>query len=37
MLIFLALFVGYWITLVQLEKIAPKLAYKLIGHTPEKE
>jgi F0F1-type ATP synthase assembly protein I len=35
MLIFLALFVGYWITLVQLEKVAPNLAYKLIGHKPE--
>jgi len=37
MLIFLALFVGYWITLVQLEKVAPNLAYKLIGHTPEEK
>ena len=32
MLIFLAGFVGYWITINFLEKINPKLAYKIIGH-----
>ena len=37
MLIFLSLFVGYWLTLVGLEKINPKLAYKIIGHKEEEE
>ena len=32
MLIFLAGFVGYWITINFLEKINPQLAYKIIGH-----
>lgn len=32
MLIFLALFVGYWITLVGIERISPKLANRMIGH-----
>lgn len=32
MLIFLGGFVGYWITLNMIEKINPKLAYKIIGH-----
>jgi hypothetical protein len=32
MLIFLVGFVGYWITLNMLEKVNPKLAYKIIGH-----
>lgn len=32
MLIFLAGFVGYWITINFLEKINPKFAYKIIGH-----
>jgi hypothetical protein len=32
MLIFLGGFVGYWITLNMLEKVNPKLAYKIIGH-----
>lgn len=32
MLLFLSLFVGYWLTLVGLEAVNPKLAYKLIGH-----
>ncbi|MEJ6499600.1 MAG: hypothetical protein QNK62_07240 [Cryomorphaceae bacterium] len=35
MLLFLGLFVGYWLTLVGLERIAPKLVYKWIGHTEE--
>jgi hypothetical protein len=35
MLIFLALFVGYWITLVLIEKVNPDLANKMIGHTEE--
>ncbi|MDX5326599.1 MAG: hypothetical protein LPK80_10090 [Bacteroidota bacterium] len=32
MLTFLALFVGYWITLVSIEKISPKLANRMIGY-----
>lgn len=32
MLIFLGLFVGYWLTLLGIESISPKLAYKMIGH-----
>lgn len=35
MLIFLALFVGYWITLVFVEKLNPELAYKMVGHKEE--
>lgn len=35
MLIFLSLFVGYWLTLVGLEKINPALAHKIIGHKEE--
>ena len=35
MLLFLGLFVGYWLTLVGLERIAAKLVYKWIGHTEE--
>jgi len=26
------LFVGYWLTLVGLERVAPKFVYKWIGH-----
>ena len=32
MLLFLGLFVGYWLTLVGLERVAPKFVYKWIGH-----
>lgn len=32
MLLFLSLFVGYWLTLLFVEKVNPKLAYKIIGH-----
>ena len=32
MLAFLGLFVGYWLTLIGLESINPKLAQALIGH-----
>jgi len=35
MLIFLALFVGYWITLVLIEKLNPKMAYRMIGEKEE--
>ena len=35
MLMFLALFVGYWITLVLVEKVNPNMAYKMIGHKEE--
>ena len=35
MLIFLGGFVGYWITLNFVEKVNPKLAYKIIGHKEE--
>jgi hypothetical protein len=31
MLLFLGLFVGYWLTLVGLERVAPKFVYKWIG------
>ena len=36
MLIFLGLFVGYWLTLIGIEAINPKLAHKMIGYK-EKE
>jgi F0F1-type ATP synthase assembly protein I len=32
MLIFLALFVGYWLTLLGLERVSPSLVNKIIGH-----
>lgn len=32
MLAFLALFVGYWLTLVGLERMMPKRVYKWLGH-----
>ncbi len=32
MLIFLALFVGYWITLTTIERFKPELANKMVGH-----
>ena len=32
MLIFLGLFVGYWLTLLAVESINPKLAHKMIGY-----
>ncbi|QNR23154.1 hypothetical protein [Croceimicrobium hydrocarbonivorans] len=35
MLLFLGLFVGYWLTLIGLEQVAPKLAYKMIGYKEE--
>ena len=35
MLIFLSLFVGYWITLVSIEKVSPSLAHKIIGYKEE--
>ena len=35
MLMFLALFVGYWITLVLVEKVNPSLGHKMIGHIEE--
>lgn len=35
MLIFLGLFVGYWITLVLIEKVNPSMAYKMIGYKEE--
>ncbi len=36
MLLFLGLFVGYWLTLIGLEAINPKLAHKMIGYKEEK-
>tara|TARA_B100000900_G_scaffold277524_1_gene237309 strand:+ start:230 stop:400 length:171 start_codon:yes stop_codon:yes gene_type:complete len=35
MLVFLGLFVGYWLTLIGLEAINPKLAHAIIGHEEE--
>ena len=32
MLLFLALFVGYWLTLIAVEAVNPKLAHKMIGY-----
>jgi hypothetical protein len=37
MLIFLGGFVGYWLTLLGIEKLSPKLAHKIIGHKEEDE
>ena len=37
MLVFLALFVGYWLTVIGLEAINPKLALKMIGYKEEEE
>ncbi len=37
MLVFLGGFVGYWLTLLAIEKVSPKLAHRIIGYTPEKE
>ena len=35
MLVFLALFVGYWLTLIFVEKLNPSMAHKMIGHSEE--
>lgn len=32
MLLFLGGFVGYWLTLIAIEAVNPKLAHKMIGH-----
>ncbi len=32
MLLFLGLFVGYWLTIIGIEAVNPKLAHKLIGY-----
>lgn len=37
MLVFLSSFVGYWLTLLFIERINPKLAYKMIGYKGEEE
>lgn len=37
MLIFLGGFVGYWLTLLAIEKVSPKLAYRMVGYTPEED
>jgi len=37
MLIFLGGFVGYWLTLLAIEKVSPNLAHKIIGYKPENE
>jgi hypothetical protein len=37
MLIFLGGFVGYWLTLLAVEKVNPKLAHKIIGYKAESE
>jgi len=37
MLIFLGGFVGYWLTLLAIEKVSPNLAHKIIGDKPENE
>lgn len=35
MLAFLGLFVGYWLTLIGIEAINPKIAHAIIGHKEE--
>ena len=35
MLVFLGLFVGYWLTLIGLESVNPKIAHAIIGHKKE--
>ena len=35
MLAFLGLFVGYWLTLIGLESVNPKIAHAIIGHKEE--
>ena len=35
MLVFLGLFVGYWLTLIGLESVNPKIAHAIIGHKEE--
>ncbi|MEC8458036.1 MAG: hypothetical protein VXY91_01330 [Bacteroidota bacterium] len=35
MLVFLGLFVGYWLTLIGLESVNPKIAHAIIGHKNE--
>lgn len=37
MLLFLGGFVGYWLTLIAIEAINPKLAHKMIGYKEGKE
>ncbi len=37
MLIFLASFVGYWLTLLAVEKVSPSLAHKWIGYKGEED
>lgn len=37
MLVFLGGFVGYWLTLLAIEKVSPNLAYRLVGYKPEEE
>lgn len=37
MLIFLGLFVGYWLTLIGVESISPKMAHMMIGYKEEEE
>ena len=36
MLIFLGLFVGYWLTLIGIESVNPKLAHRMIGYKGDK-
>ena len=37
MLLFLGGFVGYWLTLLAIEKVSPSLAYKMVGYKEEDE
>ena len=37
MLLFLSGFIGYWLTLLAVEKVSPKLAHKIIGYKAEDE
>jgi hypothetical protein len=37
MLFFLGGFVGYWLSLLAIEKVNPKLAYRIVGYKPEEE
>ncbi|WP_170266210.1 hypothetical protein [Phaeocystidibacter marisrubri] len=37
MLVFLALFVGYWITLTTIERFNPEMANRMVGYKEEEK